>query len=450
MRGRDAAAPDVVVVGGGLAGISAALSAADAGARVVLLEKRSRLGGAAASVFRRGRWHDNGQHVFLRCCSAYRSLIARLGGEQHLFLQERLEVPVLRPGRPPQWIRRSSLPAPLHLAEAIARYGHLCAVERLRVGAAAWALRGLDGDDCSLDQRTFASWLHEHGQSDRAVDCLWDLIALPTLNVRAPEASLLAAARTFRMGLLRDATAADIGWATVPLSRLHNDLARDALAAAGVSARLRCRVAAVDGTSGDAVRLLLDDGSRLEAGAAIVAVPHYAVPGLLPAAPPEFADGLRRLGVSPIVNLHLHYDRSVTPFAVAACLGTTAQWVFDRSAMVGSEPGRSLVVSLSAADDCLRLAAAPLLDRVTRDLQRVFPAARGAALLEAHVTRAPRATFRAAVGSDAHRAGSRSPVPGVFLAGAWTATGWPATMEGAVLSGRAAAQALAEGQEGVC
>ena len=435
------AAPDLAVVGGGLAGIAAALSAADAGARVVLFEKRPQLGGGASSILRRGRWQDNGQHVFLRCCTAYRALVERIGGEQHLFLQERLEIPVVRPGLPPAWIRRTSWPAPLHLAAAIARYGHLSVVERLHVGAAAWALRRL-GDDGSLDERTFASWLHEHGQSDRAIERLWDLISLPTLNVRAAEASLLAAARTFQMGLLHDATAADIGWATVPLSRLHDDLAGEALTAAGVAVRLRSGVAAVDGHRGGPVRLLLEDGTTLEAGAAILAVPHHQVPGLLPAAAEELADRLRHLGVSPIVNLHLYYDRPAMPFAVAACLGTTAQWVFDRSAMVGLAPGRYLVVSLSAADDCARVPTAPLVERVSRDLRRLFPAARHAELLEAHVSRSPRATFRAAAGSDAYRVGSLSPIPGVFIAGAWTDTGWPATMESAVRSGRAATEAL--------
>ena len=434
--------PDVVVVGGGLAGIAAALSAADAGARVLLLEKRPHLGGAASSFYRQGRRTDYGQHVFLRCCTAYRSLIERIGGEQHLYLQERLEIPVIRPGLQPEWIRRNSWPAPLHVATAIARYGHLSPFERLSVGRAAWGLRRLDRDDRALDEGSFASWLRERGQSERTIERLWELISLPTLNVRAGEASLLAAARTFQMGVLDDATGADLGWATVPLSRLHDDLAGDALAAAGVEVRLRSGVTAVDGQRGGPVRLLLEDGSALEAAAAILAVPHHQAPGLLPSGPPEFTERLRHLGVSPIVNLHLHYDRPAMPFAVAACLETTVQWVFDRSELVGLEPGRYLVVSLSAADDCVRLANAPLVDRVARDLRRVFPEARTAELLEAHVTRDPRATFRAAVGSDAYRVGSLSPIPGVFLAGAWTDTGWPATMESAVRSGRAAAETL--------
>jgi uncharacterized protein with NAD-binding domain and iron-sulfur cluster len=239
-----------------------------------------------------------------------------------------------------------------------------------------------------------------------------------------------------------------MGWATVPLSRLHDDLAGEALAVAGVAVRRRSGVAAVYGRSGGPVRLALEDGTTLEAGAAILAVPHHQVPGLLPGAPAELADRLCHLGVSPIVDLHLRYDRAAMPFTVAACLGTTAQWVFDRSAMIGLEPGRYLVVSLSAADECVRLATAPLLGRVTRDLQRLFPAAREAELLEAHVTRFPQATFRAAPGSDGHRVGSRSPIPGVFLAGAWTDTGWPATMESAVRSGRAAVGQLTARQEG--
>jgi len=435
-------APDVVVVGGGLSGIAASLSTADGGARVVLLEKRPHLGGAASSFMRRGQWQDYGQHVFLRCCSAYRSLIERIGGTQYLRLQDRLEIPVMRPGVPAAWIRRDTWPAPLHLAAAIARYGHLSPLERLRVGTAALALRRLDPHDHSLDERDFSSWLREQRQSDCAIERLWDLISLPTLNIRAAEASLLAAARTFQMGLLHDSAAADMGWATVHLSRLHDDLAGAALATAGVNLRLRTGVATVDGQPDGSVRVVLENGSTLTAGAVILAVPHHQVPGLLPKAPKEFAEDLRTLSVSPIVNLHLLYDRPAMPFAVAACLDTTTQWVFDRSAMRGLEAGRYLVVSLSAADDCMRVASASLVNRVTRDLRRMLPEAREAELLEAHVTRSPRATFRAVPGSDALRVGSRAPIPGIFIAGAWTDTGWPATMEGAVLSGRAAAEAL--------
>ncbi len=431
--------PDVAVVGGGLAGTAAALAAADAGATVMLLEKRPHLGGAAAAVFRRGRWQDHGQHVLLRCCTAYRTFIERIGGGEHLYLQQRLEIPVVRPGVETQWIRRNSWPAPLHLGPSIARYAHLSLRERALVGPAALALRGLDRADASLDRSSFGSWLTAHGQSRAAVDALWDLIALPTLNLHAPDVSLLAATRTFQMGLLHDAGAADIGWSTVPLSRLHDDLARKALASAGVEVRLRCGVDTVERDAAGTMRLRVDDGADIEAKSVILAVPHHRLGTLLPPEGLELGERVASLGASPIVNIHLTFDRPAFPYPLAACLDTLVQWVFDRSAAVGLPAGRYLVVSQSAAEDCARMPARTLIPRVLRDLKRLFPDARAAQLLEGSVIRDTGATPRLAPGSDALRAGSASPIPGIFVAGAWTDTGWPATMESAVRSGSAAA-----------
>ncbi len=201
----------VAVVGGGLAGIAAALELADAGATVTLFEARARLGGATYSVRRKDHWIDNGQHVLLRCCTAYRSFLTRLGVEQLVPIQPRLRIPVLREDKPPAFLRRAPLPAPLHLVPTLLRYSLLGPRERVSALRAAAALRKLDPADQTLDLQTFGGWLRAHGQSDAAVAELWNLITLPTLNLPASEGSLLLATMVFRTGLLDAADACDIG-----------------------------------------------------------------------------------------------------------------------------------------------------------------------------------------------------------------------------------------------
>ncbi len=220
-----------VVVGGGLAGTTAALALADAGVRVTLLEGLPRLGGLAFS-FRRGDLtvDNGGQHVYLRCCTAYRWFLGRIGGADLAPLQDRLDVPVVDAGRPEGRrlgrLRRDPLPVPLHLGRSLAAYPHLSLADRAKVGRAALALKGLDLDDPALDERDFGSWLAAHGQSPRAVEALWDLVGVATLNAVAGDSSLALAAMVFKTGLLSDPGAADIGWARVPLGDLHDRLAR--------------------------------------------------------------------------------------------------------------------------------------------------------------------------------------------------------------------------------
>ena len=262
----------VVVVGGGLAGITAALECADAGASVTLLEARRRLGGATFSVQKEGLWLDNGQHVFLRCCTAYRELLRRLGVESDVVLQRRLGDPGARPGGKTAWLRRNGLPAPLHLAGSLLRFGHLAARDRIRLGPTVLALRRLRLEDPTLDEQTFGGWLDAHGQSAGAVDALWDLITLPTVNLHARDASLALATKVFQTGLLERGDASDVGYARVPLQQLHGDAAERALAAAGVSLHVKARVSALI-ASGAGVAVSWGGGT-LEAEAVIVAVPH--------------------------------------------------------------------------------------------------------------------------------------------------------------------------------
>jgi hydroxysqualene dehydroxylase len=419
----------VAVVGGGLAGLAAAVELADEGAAVTLFEARTRLGGATFSFERNGLWLDNGQHVALRCCTAYLGFLRRLGVDHLLPLQSRLRVPVLREGQPPAQIARTALPAPLHLAATLLRYAPLSARERLGAVRAALALKRLDPADRSLDGETFAAWLRRHGQSERAIAALWNLIALPTLNLPADEASLLAAVKVFRTGLLDAADACDIGIPLVPFQQLHADPAAAALERAGAT------IQAGTAVRPDDLRVLLDEND-----AVIAAVPHTSVADLLPLEAFDAA-ALGALGTSPIVNLHVHYDRRVLDEPLAAALDSPLQYVFDRSRPAGATTGQLIAVSLSHAVAEIGASVAALRERYLPALERLLPAARGAEVLDFAVTHEPRATFRVAPGTARLRPGVHTPVPGLYVAGSWTDTGWPATMEGAVRSGLAAARA---------
>ena len=439
--------PRVVVVGGGLAGMATALACADGGATVTLLEARPRLGGATFSFRREGLRVDNGQHVFLRCCTAYRSFLDRIGAAGATVLQDRMAIPVLAPGGRIGWLRRTGLPAPLHLGRALVRYPFIHGVDRARVIRAALALGRLDPENPDLDGRTFGSWLSEHHQSNEAVDALWNLIALPTLNLPADQASLALAAKVFRTGLLSERDAADIGYARAPLSEVHAEPAARSLQAAGVSVYVHTPVRAITGGGADPDPV---DGVRrfevntsagpVEADAVVVAVPHDRTDALLPAGSLPHPEALGGLGASPIVNVHVVYDRRVMDLPFAAGVGTPVQWVFDRTDASGLERGQYLAISISGADREIDERTEDLRRRFIPALASLFPRAQGASVERFFVTREHAATFRQAPGTRSLRPPAGTLIPGLFLAGAWTDTGWPATMEGAVRSGLTAAR----------
>ncbi|MET9296545.1 hydroxysqualene dehydroxylase HpnE [Streptomyces sp. NPDC003077] len=444
-----------VVIGGGLAGVTAALALADAGARVTLVEARPRLGGLVFSFRRRSPVGeltvDNGQHVYLRCCTAYDWFLDRLGARHLVPLQDRMDVPVLdadrmRLGR----LRRTALPVPLHLAKSLALYPHLSLAERAAVGRAALALKGLDPDDPALDRADFAGWLRRHGQSDRAVEALWDLVGVATLNARAGDASLGLAAKVFKTGLLSDPGAADIGWAHVPLGEVHDTRARAALERAGVRVALRARAAAVSRTDEGGWRVAVESGpdgrEQLDADAVVLAVPQRETHALLPDGSLADPGRLLDIGTAPILNVHVVYDRKVLRRPFFAAVGSPVQFVFDRTDASGlTGPGQYLAVSQSAAQEEIDLPVAELRARYLPELERLLPAARGAGVRDFFVTRERTATFAPTPGVGALRPAARTQNPGLYLAGAWTATGWPATMESAVRSGLAAArEALVE------
>ncbi|KOU59743.1 hydroxysqualene dehydroxylase HpnE [Streptomyces sp. NPDC060334] len=438
-----------VVVGGGLAGVTTALELADAGMRVTLLESRPRLGGLAFS-FKRGELTvDNGQHVYLRCCTAYRWFLDRVDGAALAPLQNRLDVPVLDVAHPrgPRLgrLRRSALPVPLHLASSLARYPHLTLAERASVGRAALALRRLDPADPALDGVDFATWLGRHGQSPRTIEALWDLVGIATLNATADQSSLGLAAKVFKTGLLSENGAADIGWARVPLGDLHDVLARKALDAAGVRTELRTRVTCLSRLESGSWRVDTESES-LDADTVVLAVPQREAHALLPPGALADPDKLLDIATAPILNVHVVYDRKVLRQPFFAALGTPVQWVFDRTDASGlTDGGQYLALSQSVAQDDIDEPVSVLRAKYLPELERLLPAARGAKVRDFFVTRERTATFAPTPGVGRLRPGARTDTPGLFLAGAWTATGWPATMESAVRSGLAAAHAALAG-----
>jgi squalene-associated FAD-dependent desaturase len=448
MRGK------VAVIGGGLAGITAAIALAESGADVTLLEARPRLGGATCSFHRDGLIVDTGQHVFLGCCSAYRGLLAKLGMTEHAPLQDRFDVTVLAPGGRKARLRRTALPGPLHMLPALSRYRFLSWAERVQVSRPALAMRLLDPADPVADTQRFGDWLAARGQSERARRALWDLFSVSALNIAGDDASLALAATVVKTGLLGKNNAADIGVAALPLGELHGDAAATVLAKLGAQVILGAKVSAIEVgpievTEGEAarfrVRLGRGEDADVAADAVVLAVPHEKAAPLVPpgALPDATVRAWAGLGASPIVNVHVIYDRPVTNLEFAAAIDSPVQWVFDRTRISGMDgPGQYLAISLSAADSYADVPAAKLREQFVPALAELFPAARDAQVTEFFVTRERRATFRQAPGSGALRPKAATRWPGLVLAGAWTDTGWPDTMESAVRSGLAAAVEL--------
>ncbi|WP_268762085.1 hydroxysqualene dehydroxylase HpnE, partial [Frankia casuarinae] len=406
--GRTDERPHLAVVGGGLAGMAAALLAVDSGARVTLLEARPRLGGATTS-FRRGQlWIDTGQHVFMRCCTAYRGLLQRLGVEHLTTLQSRLDVPVLLGDSLTRTrLRRTRvpLPAPLHLAPALLGYQALPIAERLRAGLAAFQLGRLDQRSPAVDEQSFGTWLSTHGQGPAATKALWELLTVATLNVPAADASLGLAAKVVRTGLLEGAAAGDLGWAEVPLSRLHGDAAMETLTAAGADVRTGVKVRSITaagsgwelavtagGTGRGAAVPGTDDRGVLRADAVVLAVPPPAAASLLPAGAEPEAARLRELGDSPIINVHMIYPRPVIDGPFLAVVDSPIQWIFDRTvssglAAAGPPGAQYLALSQSAAEPWVDRPANELRTLFVEEMARLFPAARAAGPLEVFVTR---------------------------------------------------------------
>jgi squalene-associated FAD-dependent desaturase len=398
---------NVAVVGGGLAGLAAALELVDAGHAVTVYEARPTLGGAVQTLpEREGDPEpppDNGQHIALGCFTEYLRFLERVG-EGSSYLRKRLALPVIA--------EDGALAAIEPSPTALVRYRHLPVRDRLAIPFVLARLRGAR----ARDGETFGAVLRRLGTSDRAVDRFWDVFVRPALNLRADEVDADAGLFTVRTALLGPRANADLILPLKPLGAMHGDAAGRVL---GDRVQLERKVESLD---------------ELDADGIVVAVPPLESARLLGEEPPAFED-------SPIVSVHLWFDRVLLPQPLAALLASDAHWVFDRGALTGHEPdrGQYLTVVSSGVPELLEIRGRALVDRIAGQLTERLGAAE---LLWSRVSREPRATIALRPGSAALRPGPQTEQANVVRAGTWTATGWPATMESAIRSGRSAAATL--------
>jgi squalene-associated FAD-dependent desaturase len=402
----------VAVVGGGLAGLAAALELSREGHSVVLAEARPTLGGAVQTLPERdgdpSPPPDNGQHVALGCCTEYLGFIETIGQAASL-RRLRLGLPVVAESGRVATIRPGLV--------GLLRYGHLSLGERLAVGRVARSLAKLDAAE--HDDETFGSLLRRLGQSQNGIDRFWDVFIRPALNLPADEVSAAPGIFTVQTALLAGGGASDLLLPTAPLGEMHGDAAGTELERRGVEVSLGHRVGSLE---------------ELEADAVVLAVPPAESARLL--GEPE-----TKLEDSPIVSVHLLLDRPILRYPLAALLRSDAHWLFDRGALTGQAPERGQYITIvsSGAPELLELRGRGLIDELAGQVvDRLGPAE----VRWSRVSREPAATIAARPGTARLRPGPETARANVVRAGAWTDTGWPATMESAVRSGREAARVL--------
>jgi squalene-associated FAD-dependent desaturase len=447
----------VVVVGGGLAGITAAIGLAEGGLPVTLLESRPWLGGATWSFGRRGLTIDNGQHAFLRCFTEYRDLLSKLGVGKAAQIQDRLDLTVLSDaGR--LRIRRNGWPAPLHLVRMLAGYRLLRPAERLAVVPAAMVMWLSDLAGPGQAGTSIGQWLGRHGQDERARRQFWDLFLVPALNATSEEADLGLAAGMINSALLSSRNRADLGVTSVPLRDLHGGPAARLLAKLGAQVRVGAQVTAIRSGPGGGYIVRVGPGPDedqagqlsfgewdpdvIEAAGVVLAVPAWSAAELVPAELSTLAAACGGLQPSPVVSIHVIYDSRVTTLPFAVSTDSPLRWIVDKTRSAGLHTGQYLAASVPAAREYVDAPAAAIREQVLPELERLFPAAASARVQDFFVTRERLATFRPAPGSGAFRPDQVTELPGFALAGAWTNTGWPDTFEGAVRSGRLAAESV--------
>ena len=441
-----------MVIGGGLAGLSAACALADRGITVTLIERRNYLGGRAFSFIdpETGMELDNGQHVFLRCCTEYIDFLKKIGAFDQTTLQSRLQVTVAdKAGNRGALASTRFLPAPLDLLPSLLRYRHLGLMDRLRVIRGMLSIRrtNRERERERLESMSFREWLVSHGQNDRTIAALWELITLPILNDSIDSVSAYMGIMAFQDSLLAGKGMADLGYSRVGLSTLVTDGARAYIESRGGRLLVGRRVTKLH-VEGGRVTGVVVDGETISADAVISAMPWDGLGRLLGEDDPDdrVADITQpQLEWAPIVGLHIGYDGPVMKEPFLTVVDSPIQWIFNRSMMQDSaDAGARLLVSISAAWQEAGMSADELRVMAEAELTSVLPETTDATLTYFRVVKQPQATFRCLPGVQDQRPSQTTTTPGLYLAGDWTQTGWPATMESAVRSGAMAAAAVAD------
>jgi squalene-associated FAD-dependent desaturase len=432
-------AESVLIIGGGLAGLAAATALAPRGFQVAVLESRSRLGGRAGSFHdaASGQLLDTCQHVSMGCCTNF-THFCRTVGIAHL-LQPQPCLYFMTPDGRLSRFRADALPAPLHLARSFCGTHYLSYGEKLRI---AWGLFRLQRVKTDEDP-PFLDWLLRHRQTPRTVERFWGVVLTSALNEVPERMGLRYARKVFVDGFLRHRRGFTVELPSVPLGRFYGEELQHWMGQHHVQLRLNTAAKSIHVADGRVQQLELRQGDLLAADWYIAAVPFDRLLDLLPAEVVEaypYFHNLKRLETSPITSVHLWYDRPVMELPHVVLVDCVGQWVFNRGEV---SPGEHyLQVVVSAARQFRGLGHDEVQRRLVMELAHLFPPAVPTALLRARVVTEQGATFSAVAGVDQWRPAQTSPLGNLFTAGDWTATGWPATMEGAIRSGYRAAEAL--------
>jgi squalene-associated FAD-dependent desaturase len=418
--------PRVLIAGGGLAGLAAAASLGNAGFEVELLEARGFLGGRATSYPLAGGAEviDNCQHVLLACFLNLLDLYERLGVRDRIrFFREFF---FIEPGGRLSTLKAGALPPPLHFLGSFARLRFLGAADKLALVRGVRAIGRQHARRDDLDRITMLDWLRSEHQTQGAIDLFWGPVLVSAINEDLERMAARHGFQVFWQGFLASASAYHMGLSAVPLGELYSSGLP-----ASVTVRLRSPLDCFRFEDGR-VAAALSGGEPLTADYYVSALPFERVAAVAPG----LALDLAAFEHSPITGIHLWFDRPVTELPHATLLGRTMQWFFNKAG------GRYVQLVVSASRSLVELSRQEVIDLAVRELSEFLPAVRGAVLEKAHVVKEVRATFSAKPGMEAVRPPARTAVPNLFLAGDWTRTGWPATMEGAVRSGYLAAEAV--------
>jgi squalene-associated FAD-dependent desaturase len=435
--------PHVVIVGGGLAGLAAAVALAEGDCRVELFEAKRSLGGRAGS-FRdptSGELVDHCQHVSMGCCTNLADFCRRVGIASSMRRYRRLHF--IGPEGRPCPFEAARLPAPLHLVPAFWGLKFLSLRERLQIARAMWKLMRLRQSE-PLDEPTIGAWLRRQGQSPEVIARFWGVILVSALGEELDRASLSAARKVIVDGFLANSEGYVVEVPQVPLGALYGQTLERWFGEHRVALQLSAPVECVG--CEPAPRVTLGDGRQVGADFVVLAVPWFKLTDIVDAALAArwpWLAGLSKVEASPITGVHLWFDRPIMPLAHAVLVGRLSQWVFRRSLAEADRSGLHYYqVVISASRELAEHDKGELVARVRDELAAIWPAAREAALVQSKIVTERAAVFSARPGFEALRPAQQTAAGGVLVAGDWTSTGWPATMESAVRSGYLAAESI--------